>query len=154
MAREIRHTFFIGAPLETVAAALLDEQHLQNWWTRQARVSDGHGRFDWRGHGWTVELEMTQHTTPPQVVWACHRSNMQNTHAWEGTMMQFVLVPEGDGTRVEFSHVGYQTSPCFEACEQGWGYFLGTSLKQYLETGKGVPYPEMQDTGNAPAAPA
>lgn len=154
MTHEIRHSIFIGATPETVVAALMDQAHIRNWWTRQAHVNDGHGRFGWSGHGWQVELEMAQHATAPQVVWTCRRSNMQNTHAWEGTTMQFALVAEGDGTRVEFAHTGYRSSPCFQACEQGWAYFLGTSLKQYLETGQGMPYPDMQDTGDAPASPA
>ncbi len=35
---------------------------------------------------------------------------------------------------------------CYNVCNEGWKYFLGTSLKSYLETGKGMPYPEPQDT--------
>lgn len=150
MTHEIRHSFFIGAPAERVMAALMDQEHIRNWWTREAQVVDGKGSFGWSGYGWNVELDMEQHTTPAHVLWKCTGSNMQNTRAWEGTTMSFLLVPEADGTRVEFAQTDYEGSPCFDACDQGWAYFLGTSLKQYLETGKGMPYPEMQDTSADP----
>jgi hypothetical protein len=80
------------------------------------------------------------------VTWHCLRSNMQGTNAWEGTNISFKLSPVPGGTRIEFAQTGYRDSPCFETCVGGWAFFVGTSLKQYLETGKGIPYPEMQDT--------
>jgi len=71
---------------------------------------------------------------------------MQNTNAWEGTPITFTLTSQGTGTRVDFSQTGYRESPCYEVCNQGWVFFVGTSLKQYIETGKGTRYPEMLDT--------
>lgn len=143
---EIRHSFFVQTQPPDVAAALMDVGHIRNWWTREASITDGVGQFGWSGHGWGVTLEMTAPLPDRSVVWRCTRSNMQNTDAWEGTLISFALTPEDGGTRVDFSQTGYRQSDCFDACDQGWAYFIGTSLKQYLETGKGVPYPEMQDT--------
>lgn len=146
---EIRHSMVIHAPMAPVMDALMREEHLQKWWTQECHVAQGKGRFGWSAYGWVVELDMMQDAAAHQVVWRCTRSNMQNTHAWEGTTIAFALHPDSDGTRVEFSQTGYRQSPCFAACQQGWGYFLGVSLKQYLERGKGVPYPETQDSAAA-----
>lgn len=146
MAHAIRHLIHIDAPIASIMDALMHEEHIQKWWTTECHVADGKGTFSWSAHGWVVELEMESDIATNQVVWKCTRSNMQNTHAWEGTKITFVLLPDGDGTSVDFSQTGYRSSPCFEACEQGWGYFIGVSLKQYMETGKGIPYPEIQDT--------
>ncbi|MBJ6982161.1 SRPBCC domain-containing protein [Luteimonas sp. MC1572] len=146
MTREIHHSFLVHASVETVMDALTKEEHIRNWWTKEVELADGKGRFGWSGHGWSVELDMEHDVTARRVRWTCTRSNMQDTHAWEGTTISFALAPENQGTRIAFAQTGYRESPCFDACEQGWAYFVGVSLKQYVETGKGIPYPEMQDT--------
>jgi hypothetical protein len=71
---------------------------------------------------------------------------MLDTTAWEGTVMRFDLLSTSDGTRLDFVQSGYRDSPCFEVCAQGWQFFLGSSLKRYVETGQGMPYPDMPDT--------
>lgn len=147
MTREIWHSVFIVAPVDVVMDALVQEEHIQKWWTREASVRDGKGDFGWSAHGWKVGLDMEHDLAAREVAWRCTSSNMQNTNAWEGTMITFSLSPENAGTRVAFAQTGYRHSPCFDACDQGWSYFVGISLKQYAEAGKGIPYPEMQDTG-------
>lgn len=151
MTRDIAHRFQIAARPEAVLRALTQESDIRAWWTQYARVRDGKGIFDWPGHGWTVELDMHSDPAGAEVLWMCTRSNMQNTDAWEGTRIRFVLRPQAGGTELAFTQSGYRDSPCFEACDQGWLFFLGTSLKRYLETGRGIPYPEMLDTA-APGA--
>lgn len=146
MPKEIRQSFFIDAPPGEVGDALMREEHLQRWWTSEARVNGNAAVLGWSGHGWVVELQMTRSPGGHIVAWACTRSNMQNTDAWEGTTITFSLVPQARGTRVDFSQTGYRESPCYDACSRGWEFFLGTSLKRYLETGTGMPYPEMPDT--------
>ncbi|MEW6128638.1 MAG: SRPBCC domain-containing protein [Acidobacteriota bacterium] len=149
ISKEIRHSFFINAPVDTIADALMEERHIQNWWTKEALIKDGKGTLGWSGYGWEVELQMTRGDVLSPVVWKCLRSNMQNTNAWEGTTITFALVPQGTGTQIDFSQAGYRESPCYEVCNQGWAFFVGISLKQYIEMGKGIPYPEMQDTSKA-----
>ena len=146
MTKEIRHSFLIGAPPDAIADALMQEKHIQRWWTKEARVQDGKGVLGWSGYGWEVELEMAHDSATRKVVWQCLKSNMQNTNAWEGTTITFALTPQIAGTRIDFAQTGYRESPCYEVCWQGWAFFVGTSFKQYIETGKGIPYPEMQDT--------
>ena len=102
--------------------------------------------LDWSGHGWQVELRIDGGADHRQVCWRCERSNMLDTTAWEGTVMRFDLLSTSDGTRLDFVQSGYRDSPCFEVCAQGWQFFLGSSLKRYVETGQGVPYPDMPVT--------
>jgi len=141
MTRDIRHSIFFDASPEATFRALTREDALRRWWTRETRVSDGKTTLNWSGNGWTVELDMTDDPSARTATWVCTQSNMRNTAAWVGTTIQFQLTPDGDGTKLDFSHTGYPDSPCFEAAKTGWTNALG-SLKDYLETGKGVPYPE------------
>ena len=43
MNREIRHSCFITASPEVIADALMQEEHIQRWWTKEARIRDGKG---------------------------------------------------------------------------------------------------------------
>ncbi|HRN61678.1 MAG TPA: SRPBCC domain-containing protein [Luteimonas sp.] len=147
--RDIRHTVHVGAPPSDVAQALLRQEHLRRWWTREADVVDGNAVLRWSGHGFEVHLRMEQDAARNRVLWHCARSNMQGTSAWEGSIIRFDLHPEAAGTRIEFTHAGYADSPCRDTCDQGWAFFLRSSLKRYLETGVGIPYPDIIDTRDA-----
>ena len=149
MSKEICHAFLMDAAPDTVASALMEAEQIQQWWTREARIEDGKLVVSWSGYGWEVMLEPEHDRASMTVLWKCIRSNMQNTAAWEGTLISFALKPEGAGTRIDFSQTGYRESPCYEVCVQGWAFSVGTSLKQYLETGAGIPYPEMLDAGKS-----
>lgn len=148
MSREILNSFYIDAPASVITDALMQERHIQNWWTKETRIKNGIGIFGWSSFGWEVELKMSLSDITGPVVWKCIRSNMQNTNAWEGSTITFVLSPHGTGTQVDFSHTGYHESPCYEACTKGWAFFVGVSLKQYIETGRGCPYPSVFDASN------
>ena len=153
---DIRHRVRVDAPLAAVRAALLQQDHLRGCWTREAEVADGTGVFRWSGHGFEVRLILRQNTAGDLVRWHCTASNMQHTAAWEGTSMRFRLrALDAITTQIDFSHTGYQASDCRAVCDQGWAFFLGTSLRQYLETGRGMPYPETADTSQGvPSAAA
>lgn len=143
MFREIRHQFVIAAAPEVVASALTEATHLARWWTREVQMEGRHARLDWSAHGWWVELDLLNDTDRRRVVWHCTRAQLLGTRAWEGSSLCFALSPVAQGTRVDFSHDDYPESPCYELCVQGWAFFLGVSLKRYLEKGEGMPYPEM-----------
>ena len=59
-----------------------------------------------------------------------------------GRKLSFDLTAQDDGTVVLFTHAGWR-EPCeFMAhCSARWAYFL-LSLKSYVETGTGTPFPE------------
>ena len=60
---------------------------------------------------------------------------------WTGTEIAFRLMPTIDGkTRLDFEHVGLvPTLECYDRCSRGWNHFLA-SLRQYAETGSGMPW--------------
>lgn len=59
---------------------------------------------------------------------------------WKGTTIKWEIVENEIESKITLTHEGLVPAlECYEICEAGWGYFLG-SLKNYLETGKGYPY--------------
>jgi hypothetical protein len=60
---------------------------------------------------------------------------------WEGTKLKWEIQKQEEKTKIVLVHEGLRPSlECFEVCEQGWDYFFVNSLKQYLDTGKGLPF--------------
>jgi uncharacterized protein YndB with AHSA1/START domain len=149
---EIRYSVALCAAPEVVAAALSEAAHLAGWWTREVAADGDRLRLDWGGHGWQVDLAVTVAPDRRQVDWRCLRSNLLDSGAWEGTTLGFGLTPTAEGTRLDFLHAGYPPSPCRAICAPGWAFFLGNSLKAYLETGTGMPYPDMPGQDDALAA--
>ncbi len=89
----------------------------------------------------TSELALNE-----KVVWEVTDSALnftKDTAEWTGTRPQFDITQKGDRTEIRFTHKGLDpTDECFEACVGGWNYFINTSLKSLIETGKGKPNPE------------
>ncbi|NHF68337.1 SRPBCC family protein [Xanthomonas hortorum] len=143
MNREIRHSIVIAAAPEVVSAALSEPRQLARWWTREVSLGNGRVRLDWSRQGWRVELSIDEGADHRLVCWRCHDSNMLDSDAWKGTVMRFELHSTSQGTQVEFVQSGYRESRCKEACARGWRFFLGSSLKRYVETGEGMPSADM-----------
>ncbi len=60
---------------------------------------------------------------------------------WKGTKLKWGIHNQNDKTKIILIHEGLMPSlECYEVCEQGWDYFFVNSLKEYLNTGKGLPF--------------
>lgn len=54
----------------------------------------------------------------------------------------FSISEDKRGCCLHFSHHGWQqTDDFYQHCNAKWGFFLVVSLKQYLESGTGLPHP-------------
>ena len=97
----------------------------------------------------TTSWKMTVSESIPNrsLVWTVTEANhdlegITKKDEWKGTFIKWKIVENEAGSKVTFTHQGLLPElECFEICQAGWGYFLG-SLKDYLETGKGYPYKE------------
>lgn len=60
---------------------------------------------------------------------------------WKGTKLKWEIDEQDGSTIVSLTHEGLVPSlDCFEICKEGWDYFFVTSLKKYLDEGKGSPF--------------
>ncbi|MEV5650003.1 SRPBCC domain-containing protein [Nocardia sp. NPDC052254] len=74
---------------------------------------------------------------------------------WADTEILFEVAAVGGGTELRFTHVGLIPScECFDACRDGWTYYIGESLRSLIGTGTGSPdedprVPAMRAAGSA-----
>ena len=56
------------------------------------------------------------------------------------TDIAFDLSPNGDRTEVRFTHLGLVPDfECFDNCSNAWGFYIKSSLRDFIATGKGEP---------------
>jgi uncharacterized protein YndB with AHSA1/START domain len=134
-----------NAPPEKVYEALTTKEGLRGWWTQECLVDGGH--LDFRFGKSHVVMDVEEATPGRKVVWRCvahHYDGVDPADEWIDTRVVFCLEPDSSGgTRIHFSHEGLVPAlACWEACNRGWDRNLLESLKHYVETGRGEPYPQ------------
>ena len=129
-----------------VYQALSSQIGLSCWWTSDTLgTADQEGqsiRFNFGNEAITIrvlELSPNRH-----VLWEVTDGPAE----WYGTKISFVLKEEEDFVILLFKHMDWQAPVDFMYhCSTKWAIFL-MSLKQYLETGTGAPYPKDQKIDN------
>ena len=111
------------------------------WWTKMSGKFEAVGdqaKTDFGGKSyWVFEAKTLK---PELIELRCCEANhihgdgsedMKNE--WYDSILKFELIPKGELTEVQFTHVGLTPNlKCFDVCKGGWDhYFLG-SLKDYL----------------------
>lgn len=139
---EIIHRIGTRAAAAKVYQALTTVQGLSAWWTQETSGDALKGstlRFRFRGGG--PDMKVVALRKNQLVRWKC----LSGPDEWIGTELEFKLKREGQETILLFAHKHWSKPTEFMAhCSTKWAYFL-LSLKAYVETGKGKPYPKDQD---------
>lgn len=136
----IQHSIHLDAAASDVFDALRSPARLSGWWTR-AEGSGAPGQtLDFRFGDHLTRMEVLRAQPAAEVSWRCKEGDPE----WVGTEFRFEL-SEGDGqTHLRFSHRDWREAGDFFAhCTTKWGVFL-VSLKRYVETGQGTPFPHEQ----------
>jgi hypothetical protein len=88
-----------------------------------------------------------------RVVWRIMDAWLQFTedkNEWNGTKVIFEVSRKGDKTAVRFTHEGpVPQFECFDKCSDAWGFYINTSLRNLIATGKGDPNPK-EHSGRIP----
>lgn len=139
---DIRHRVAISAPLESVYEAVATMEGISEWWTRdgvRGESSEGSRlQFFFGQPEPAAVMEVSQLSPDGHVKWNC----VDGPEEWVGTSITFDLAQKDVETVVMFTHADWREPAEFMAhCSARWAYFL-LSLKGYLETGSGTPFPE------------
>ncbi|MCG8404444.1 MAG: SRPBCC domain-containing protein [Phycisphaerales bacterium] len=148
MSDRFRYRVQIARSPTDVYAALTTDEGIQGWWTPDCEVaSEIGGRSHFRFGEMYHTYEILTLLPGREVQWQCvdHYHNLPELtkfDEWVGTRLIFRLSSSEDGgTVLDFEHIGLTPDlECFNHCSERWPFFLGVSMKQFLETGTGRPY--------------
>jgi uncharacterized protein YndB with AHSA1/START domain len=135
---DILHELTIAATPEQVYKAITEQNGLASWWTTRTTAQPKVGttaEFGFMGGQLTMKMQVTDLKPNSHIEW----SVQQSAPDWAGTHITWDITPVDVGTKVLFGHRDWSTTDgSYASANYNWGYFL-TSLKSYLETGKGTP---------------
>ncbi len=139
MSYNIKHKVGIKTTAGDIYQALTTNEGLASWWTDDVTGAGDVGAvIAFRFNGGGPDFKVESLAENKQVIWA-HHGNMPE--AWVGTEIVFDIEPTESQCFVHFQHKNWQSDDAFFAhCNTKWGVFL-LSLKDFLETGTGRPFP-------------
>jgi uncharacterized protein YndB with AHSA1/START domain len=138
-------TVLVDQSPEEVFAAIVD---VRGWWSENID-----GRTDLPGEEFTYHhqglhrctIRVTEMTSPTRLSWQVVDNYFNFTDdvtEWNGTEMSFDVVRTGLQTEIRFAHLGLVPAyECFDVCSNAWDFYLRTSLRALIRTGKGLPNP-------------
>lgn len=143
----------VSASPEAAYRALTEE--IGKWWVMPDGDANKVGDIPVFRFGRTYwKMRVTELVSAHKVVWECIEANHIDKQIsesakkeWEGTTLTWEITGKNNGKNVSsiihFVHDGLSPSlECYEVCKNGWDYFFVSSLKKYLDTGKGDPFIE------------
>jgi len=141
--RDYHYQFTVLASPEQVLEAIT---RIPDWWTINME-----GQCRKPGDEFTVQFADVHRTTQrvtefepgKRMEWLVTESHLpwlKEVEEWKGTEIVFAVEKLHNGSRLLFTHKGLTPKvECYEQCEKGWAYFIGTSLYKLITEGVGEP---------------
>jgi uncharacterized protein YndB with AHSA1/START domain len=141
---DIIHRIGIRASVEKVYEALSSIQGLAHWWTEKVEGNEqigGEINFTFQEKNGEIKgkmvMEVLRLEPSKEVRWRC----TEGPDEWIETEITFQLSQADNQTILLFGHRNWREAVEFTAhCSMKWAVFL-LSLREYVETGKGLPSP-------------
>jgi hypothetical protein len=133
----IYHQVGIRATLNDVYKAIATTEGVTGWWTQTSGDPQINGKLDFSFDGHIVSVKVTANTADKYIEWTVGG----DAGEWLDTRICFDLEEKPDQVMVHFRHDDWkEATPFLAHCSTKWGVFM-LSLKDYLETGTGKPFP-------------
>ncbi|MFV2004582.1 MAG: SRPBCC domain-containing protein [Gammaproteobacteria bacterium] len=134
----IYHQVGVKTDFSKAYNAITTLQGLSNWWAPTTGETDEGDTLCFHFGEHTVEMTVQESTPDKKIVWQCAEKEGE----WKDTIITFDLSETGEQIFINFSHTNWAQQTAFCAhCSTKWAVFM-LSLKDYLETGKGRPFPD------------
>jgi len=119
--------------------------NVRGWWSENIEGDTGklNGEFTHQDRYLTVTMKITR-LTQRKIVWEIVESHNykfpENKYEWDNTRIVFEIMEKSGKTAISFTHEGLVPDlQCYEICSSSWEFFITSSLKNLIETGKGKP---------------
>ena len=136
-------TITVDRTPEEAFAAIND---VRGWWSGEiegdtARLGD---EFTYRYEDLHLSKQRITESIPgKRIAWEVldgYLNFVQDKTEWQGTVITFDISKNGDQTDIRFTHQGLVPEfECFDNCSNAWGFYINSSLRGLITTGKGEP---------------
>jgi uncharacterized protein YndB with AHSA1/START domain len=134
-------TVRIGAEAAEVFDALTTIGALTAWWSpvTGSGLQGGELLFPMVVGHTPLHVRVDEATHPRTVRWTVSECTFMPD--WVGTQPTFTITPIDEGSsELTFEHHGLNDGlECNDMCSRSWDHFVGTSLRELLESGTGAP---------------
>ena len=148
-------TFQVNQSPEQVFKAI---NNVRGWWSEQIDGPTDQLNAEFNYHYKDVhrcKLKIVEFIPNKKVVWQVlenHFNFTKDKAEWTGTKISFDITKKDGKTQLTFTHIGLVPAyECYQICADAWGNYVGGSLKNLIETGKGNPNPYERAIENAEA---
>lgn len=135
--------FSVDQTPEEVFRAIND---VRGWWSEDIEGGTGKAddEFTYRyADAHRCRIKITELVPSQRVTWRVLDSYFDFTRdkaEWTDTEIHFEIAARDGTTEIRFTHVGLAPeSECFEVCSDSWEFYLYTSLRTLIRTGRGLP---------------
>lgn len=133
--------------------AILD---LRGWWSEEIEGNPEmlNETFDYHYKDVHLcKLKLIEKTADKKVVWLVvdnYFSFIKDRTEWVNTRLVFELTEQRNATEIKFIHQGLTSADeCYDICHDAWTSYIKSSLKNFIEAGKGNPNPKEGEGFNA-----
>ena len=127
-------------------AAFAAITNVRGWWSEEIEGSTDKPGAEFKYHFKDIhrcKLKITELIPGKRVVWHVLDNDFNFTKdktEWKGTDIVFEISKKGDKAEIHFTHVGLVPEyECYDACSEGWGFYINSSLRDLIMKGKGQP---------------
>ena len=91
----------------------------------------------------SVTFRIVEVVPDKKIVWLvtdCNLTWLQDIKEWDGTRIEWEVSTVNNATQISMTHVGLVPGiECYNDCENGWNFHIGTSLFKLITEGVGMP---------------
>lgn len=145
MRQDYSYSFAVTATPEMVFKAITEQINL--WWTtatNEPKTANDPLRVEFGSDTFKV-MNILEARPEKLLVWQVTEAHISHEELiekdeWVGTTIHWAIHSRGSDCQIDFRHQGLTSEmECWDVCSNGWSFFLG-SLKEFLDTGKGMPF--------------